>query len=240
MGKESIRRAQKYAKAFVGNNMKTVIIGDVHGYFDKLNALLRKLDYPEYILCCGDFGYWPLGNRFLHSIYTGKSKIYFCDGNHENHNQLRRLENIHGWEKPIEVSDNIFFMPRGSILNINGKKMLFMGGAESIDKHLRREGWDWFKEESITTAQVNRLREEKINIVISHAAPRFVLNSMENKELQKTRNKTPILLEYVYNLYKPKYWYYGHYHTSYREKIGDTWFYCLNRLNDIGCNLTLK
>lgn len=208
------------------------MIGDTHGDFRYLELLIKQYKAKN-VFICGDFGYWPINDKeFMCPFINNNAKIYFCDGNHENHFALGKLLKKYGKKNPIEVCENIYYMPRGSILNLNGKKILFMGGAESMDKHLRIPHFDWFPEESITINQINALKKTKIHTVISHAAPRFVLNDLEN--MAKRRYITPILLEHVFELYKPKYWYFGHYHQYYSNYIDDCWFYGLNKTGDNG------
>lgn len=76
----------------------TYIVGDVHGEFGRLNAWVNK-KRPEIILQCGDFGYWPRhiskrekkrGEPIVPKIHD--TKLYWIDGNHEDHWSLRGLE----------------------------------------------------------------------------------------------------------------------------------------------------
>ena len=65
------------------------------------------------------------------------TKVLFCDGNHDNHWELRALKNL-------AVSDNVFYQPRGSTITLpDGRNFLFMGGANSIDKYRRTVGVSW-------------------------------------------------------------------------------------------------
>ena len=56
---------------------------------------------------------------------------------------------------------NIFYMPRGSVLSLSdGRNVLFMGGAESVDKRRRTPGYDWFKQELIRPQDLSNLPGE--------------------------------------------------------------------------------
>lgn len=153
-----------------------MVLGDVHGYFGDMNALINKKK-PELVLACGDFGYWP---RFVnrrdklgHVVKmtgpkAGKAKIHFCDGNHEDHASLKNA--------PLDgqLWPNVFYQRRGSTITLpDGRVVLFMGGAESVDKQYRTEGKDWFPEESITQADIDAIPTGKIDIIVSHTCPMF-------------------------------------------------------------------
>jgi Icc-related predicted phosphoesterase len=177
------------------------------------------------ILQCGDFGFWPKFFNFNNPklIKNKNVKIYWCDGNHEDFDSIKQIENI-------EIFPNIFYMERGSILRLkDGRKVLFIGGALSIDKHLRTPGRDWFPEELISQKDICVLPDEKIDIVISHTAPKeFILNDYHEDYV---KDPTRDALSYVLNKYHPKLWYFGHMHT-YKQSIynGCKW----TCLSDIG------
>ncbi len=141
-----------------------MVMGDVHGEWGKLYSLINNKK-PGIILQCGDFGYFPKFKDYHpHHIKNGDCKIYWCDGNHSDHDTLRKI-------KRTEIRPNIFYMRRGSTLTLpDVRTVLFMGGAESIDKHLRTPGIDWFPQEVISQVDFNNLPPEdtKIDIVISH------------------------------------------------------------------------
>ena len=126
--------------------MKIMVVGDVHG----------------------DWGYWPKyhGKSIFHNnwsmtwdnygVKNPDTDIYWCDGNHEDHWTLA------AWD----------YMKRGSTLELpDGRTVLFMGGANSIDRKYRRLGDDWFPEELITQRQVMELPKVNVDIIISHTCP---------------------------------------------------------------------
>lgn len=158
-----------------------IVCGDIHGYWRYLNALINKKK-PELILQCGDFGFFP---KFARKPFTrngarysgfdpwgvrpGKTKIIFAPGNHCDWDSL----DIWGeqFEFP-ELMPNVFYAPRGTTYTLpDGRVVLFMGGAESIDKNTRLIGFDWFPQEVLTLSELYKLEErglDKVDIVISH------------------------------------------------------------------------
>jgi len=201
-----------------------LVVGDIHGEFAKLNKIInRRRDSIDMILQCGDWGYWPKfhGTTYVdritgkvkiennYNVKNGKTKIYFCDGNHEDHESLNKLESN-------EIIPNIFYMKRGTTLTLDdGRVVLFIGGASSIDKEFRTPGYDWFPEEAITQQDIYNLPDMKIDIVISHTCPREFYNKLKfrnNFVALKVNDSSMDALSYVLNKYKPPLWYFAHFH----------------------------
>jgi hypothetical protein len=106
-------------------------------------------------------------------------------------------------------------MKRGSVLEVNNKNILFMGGAFSIDRSWRILGKSYFLEETISQEDVWRLPDTNIDIVISHTAP----NEFEIPlNLKKEHDPSRDALSYVLNKYSPKKWYLAHFHIYYKNK----------------------
>lgn len=196
-------------------------MGDVHGEFGVLNSFINKR-HPKIILQCGDFGYWPnLDVVFKRDWKTGGyvksrtdniktqgTKIYWCDGNHEDHWSLQKRETDELWP-------DVFYMPRGSTMELpDGRTVLFMGGADSIDKDARKLGVDWFPEEVIRYADIQNLPggNRKIDIVISHTCPKEFdpcFWAVDTRLNDCSRDA----LSHILHSYDPPLWYFAHWHT---------------------------
>ena len=204
--------------------MKIMVVGDIHAEWGKFNELINKKQ-PDIILQCGDFGYWPSYKEYHpHHIKNDECKIYWCDGNHEEFSKLLTI-------KRHEIRPNIFYMKRGSTLILpDGKIVLFMGGAESIDKHLRTPGIDWFLEEVITQKDFNNLPSEdtKIDIVISHTCPLEVDLGDKFKDREPLKDCSRVALSRILEMYKPSLWYFSHWHTYKEGFIQNCKWTCLN------------
>lgn len=177
-----------------------LVVGDVHGRFSRLNSLINK-KHPSIVLQVGDFGYWPnLRNRT--KVRSGDAIVYFCDGNHEDHESLKNLKNN-------EIYKNVFYMKRGSTIDLpDGRTVLFMGGAHSFDWRYREAGRDWFPElELVTEKDLENLPDKKIDIVISHTAPEEFFIGFPPKEDPSRES-----LSYILKKYEPKLWFFGHFH----------------------------
>lgn len=142
------------------------ITGDTHGMNDirKLTnenfPIQEELDKSDVLCIAGDAAIcWTGGNtdKQLQKWYEDKPfTTLVIDGNHEGHELLSKLPIIKKFKGKVrKVSDSVFYAIRGEIYTINGKKILTLGGAESIDKQYRVEGYSWWEQESITQKDFN-------------------------------------------------------------------------------------
>lgn len=209
--------------------MNILVVGDVHMEFGALNMLINKKK-PDMILACGDFGYWPnvsWGLPLSNIKLQDTKKILWCDGNHEDHWALRD-------RTTDELAPNIIYMPRGSTYTLpDGRTILFMGGAHSIDKYRRTEGIDWFREEVITQSDLENLPDPnttKIDIFITHTCPTELVEMLMLKYPEKGMEPSNHALSTLWDMYNPKLWFFGHWHQymSTLEKDSNTQFYCLS------------
>lgn len=208
--------------------MKTLILGDIHGDFQVINALIRD-ENPDVILQVGDFGYWP--NLPDHCwppddppLLNKNVRIYWCDGNHEDHQALSEVAD----SGTTEVLPNVQYQPRGSVLALpDGRNILFFGGAASGDTWRRTEGRDWFQEEVPSLVDLDKIpRNIEIDIVISHTAPlSFKLRKSPPPAgyspipwMAKHKEVTREVLNKILHRYRPKLWYFGHFHI-YQEGV---------------------
>jgi hypothetical protein len=205
---------------------KILIVGDVHGEFKKLNSLINDKK-PEILIVCGDFGYWP-GWTDLNTIKNPHTKIFWIDGNHENHWELKKcLEKSEG--EPFGLpNDTIIYMPRGSTMELSdGRRILFMGGADSIDKNRRTLGHDWFPEEVVTIKDIMDTPDVPIDIIISHTCPEIMLPTVLPYNDLKCNDPSPKMLQELFEKYHPKEWYFGHWHISKEKEISGCKFFAL-------------
>ena len=211
---------------------KILVVGDIHGSWGRLNTLISKKK-PDIILQVGDFGWWPsmeinikkqhaCNKWILKGVKPGSSKIYWCDGNHEEHPDLIQNGKIH------EMYDGVYHASRGSVFTLpDGRNVLFVGGADSIDKNFRTPGRDWFGGENISQVEFETIMsvDKKIDIVISHTCP------MKFDIVEKTHDSCDtnrLVLDEVLTKYKPNYWYFGHWHTFKTGSYKNTDWMCLS------------
>jgi len=203
-------------------NKGVLITGDVHARVPDLNQLINRKK-PELVICCGDFGYWPKHGFDFTNIKTQGSKILWCDGNHEDFWELAKRESD-------EIVPGIIYMPRGTTYTLpDGRNVLFMGGAHSIDKDRRRLGIDWFPEETITQKDFMDLPDMKIDIFITHTCPRELVDTLKIYYPDKGHEPSNDALTELWKMYKPDLWYFGHWHQYQQGVLHDTTkWYCLS------------
>jgi hypothetical protein len=212
--------------------MRILLMGDTHGHWDRINTTVATLR-PDVLIQLGDFGYWPNIDRYdpCKHLALGKTQVRFLDGNHENHEELARFRG----ETPVarEVCPGIFYQERGSFMDLpDGRRILFMGGADSIDKKSRTPGLDWFPGEIITEKDLQRLPAGKVDIVCSHTAPRRF--GIKQKFLKRHGghdhgdDPSEDALDHVFERYRPRWWFFSHWHARmFGESDGCRWF-CLD------------
>ena len=204
-------------------------MGDAHCSWGEINKIVNHKK-PDIILQCGDFGWWP-GHPDLDiaKLKLHNTQLYWCDGNHENHESLKE------WNEKLshEIHSNCFYMPRGRVLTLpDGRNVLFVGGGSSIDKHYRTPGYDWFPEEIITIRDFDKIPDVNIDIVISHTCPTEFFSSLNIAILDNDPSRE--ILSMILHHYKPKQWFFGHFHQWKRGNYNDCNWECLNMATETG------
>lgn len=210
--------------------MRVIIVGDIHGDFGSLNELIAA-ESPDYILQCGDFGYfprecggWPPKDP---PIVPGSCKVHFADGNHEDHDALARAVS----EGRLEAPENVFYQPRGSVLTLpDGRNVLFLGGAEATPPREPIDGVV-IEDSPVPPLSVDVIASLpsalRVDVVISHTCPlSFELNANAPYGYEpevwssKFNDVTRTFLEHVFQAVRPRRWYFGHFHVYERGMSG--------------------
>jgi hypothetical protein len=184
----------------------------------------------------GDFGYWPRhpsGARFLTKVAARCAElgvsVWFCDGNHEDHGRLN-----HAATAPVQVMPALWWVPRGRYVEWAGRRILFVGGAVSVDKPRRTPGVDWFEEETPTAAQLARAASlPDIDIVVAHEGlPDTPLRSTYTgvipHDLLARADALRNQMGSVADVLAPALWVHGHWHHRMSATRGPTAVECLN------------
>lgn len=202
------------------------VCGDIHHENDiakiqPQNFTIQKdLTKEDVLIVAGDWGgiwYHDYRNENLLEWWESRNfTTLVVDGNHENHFLISKLPIIDKFGGKVrKVSDSVFIAERGEIYTINGKKILTLGGADSIDKHLRIKDFDWWEQESITQKDFNNALDNlkkydfSIDYIISHTG---------GSEVCRQLGFTPTISDYfldkilTISIYKKHYL--GHYHLD--------------------------
>lgn len=142
-------------------------IGDVHAKFHRLVQVMDETEADVYVQV-GDFGLWP--DRVVPPL---PGTLYMVEGNHEYYPYLA------GIESPTEIRPGLIYVPRGTVLELDGRRIGFLGGADSPDRAQRIEGVSWFREETISYEDMLRFpADAAIDVLVTHTPPAFVVRQM--------------------------------------------------------------
>lgn len=200
--------------------MKILVLGDIHGNWKAANAVIKMVS--EIVAFEAIFQAGDLGERFpgVKSWQPNTDvPIYWCDGNHDNFDAI----------EDGDFNPRLTYMPRGSVLEIGGRKVLFFGGATSIDRMWRIEGRDWWPQEAITEKQVSDCLDadhKNIDTIVSHDRPlNYHTKRMVKYKVEYGRSDR-IALQSIVDKYRPTRHFYGHYHDIDMGTYDKCEFYC--------------
>lgn len=204
------------------------ITGDTHREYNKLNDIDKHCDNMLIIL--GDSGINYFLNKddrniknYLNSLDI---KLFCVQGNHEERPEnIKTYNEVDMFDGKVYIENeypNLIFAKNGELYNIDGKKVLVIGGAYSIDKDYRlSNGYEWFKDEQLTEKEkdsiLTKYKGTHIDIVLSHTCPlkyepvEVFINGIDQSKVDKTMEE--FLDEIEENINYDK-WYCGHYHTE--------------------------
>lgn len=209
---------------------KIRFIGDLHGRYQSYLKIIEDADVKGIpTVQIGDFGV-GFGPTPYETVGLDPVKHQFIRGNHDYPNLCL--------EMPGFISD-------GSYSHDN--RILYVGGASSIDRMYRTEGVNWWADEQLTIAELEDILELAWNylpeVVISHECPEFisdVICQVLRKPKYNDDNRTRMMLQQLYHLdvaSKPKLHIFGHWHHDCDFRINGTRFICLNELSYIDIDI---
>ena len=225
-----------------------IVCGDIHGKLKTLvhDAVERYKIEKASIIICGDFGAGFESKQALDIEYKKCLKrlednditIYAVRGNHDDPNYFKDPEKYN--------YPRLKFLEDHHVYEIEGRTIYTIGGANSVD-YLWRIDWNevpahkakgkkiWWEDEDVVKLPVDKLPTNTVDIVVSHEAPLSFspiisrpkgLDSIQYGKIVETRS----YLNEVLKTMNLKYWFYGHYHTSYSGSYNNIIWRCLNEL----------
>ena len=209
--------------------------GDIHGNTLAIEQIDRVAVEQEAatVIQVGDFGArWTKQDcsvvEYFENNPVGPEWIT-CGGNHDNWDVWFELAKEQGFPGKVQLAPRCFWATRNSVMVLEGKKHVFFGGAESMDKHTRVEGKSWWCRETPSYEEFTKLTQvldtEKPEIVVTHDAPKRVpVKTAPSRRLQVT----PTNLDNVLRVsdHKPIWWLFGHHHQINSWDIDETHFVC--------------
>lgn len=236
--------------------MKIAIEGCSHGELNKIYDTVEYIQSTQNIkidllICCGDFQSFRDRNDMLsmaapakyqamgdfHEYYTEKRQApvltLFVGGNHESANYLWQLP-YGGW-----VAHNIYYLGYAGCVNFAGFRIAGLSGI--FKEHDYHKGHfesppfndntkrSFYHVRSIDVAKLKLLKENKIDVFVSHDWPRGIYKHGDSDQLIRFK---PFLKkeieedvlgsvagEDLLNVLKPKYWFAAHLHAKFSAVV---------------------
>lgn len=237
-------------------------LGDVHGNLSDFFKKIEKYDIKDcYVIQVGDLGfsfemvktkeiylqslteslqskegYLDIVNHYNDIFKERNIEFFAIRGNHDNPSYFLGYEEF--------TLSNFRFISDYSVLKINERNILFIGGAISIDRKTRKRNISYWENEKFffDLEKIKSIRN--IDTVVTHTAPNF-LSSLKIKDdslvhhyaerdgdLLGDLNKESYLLCELYKELsknnKIKSWMYGHFHSPMIDSYNETNFRCVN------------
>lgn len=140
------------------------IMSDIHGDVEFFNRWLKGLPEDTVVIQLGDHGFgWNQDRR------RPIRPVYALWGNHDVYPKVRGVTEV------TEVFNNVWYVPRGEVMELAGRRIGFLGGADSVDKIYRQEEIDWWADERIHPSDAERLvanvSNTPLDLMITHTPP---------------------------------------------------------------------
>ena len=130
------------------------------------------------------------------------------------------------------------FAKDGEVYSIDGKSVLVIGGAYSIDKEYRlMYGYKWFKDEQLTPKEMDdiltKVKGKHFDIVLTHTTPykyeprEVFMTGLDQTKVDKSMEHFLDKIEDTIDYDK---WYCGHYHTE--KQIDKVEFMIITNVGD--------
>lgn len=218
-------------------NKPLVFLGDHHGDWRELFFRIRMLKLKDcYIVSVGDCGIgFESRERQIKQVKMLNEEfktndIYFkaIRGNHDDPSYFKGENRI--------CLENFELIEDYSTFEYNTKKIQLIGGAISIDRTGRQEGSSYWREEAVV---FDKDKCKKSDILVTHTAPSHCFPqtfneivygwAREDANLIEDLTKERALMDEIFNLCAPRMHLYGHFHSSWTEKING----CISKLLNI-------
>lgn len=209
-----------------------LVMGDTHSLektFDVLHKIEQRGGFPDLpfvLVLLGDCGAICRPKETV-SMYCAHisdvlnkvgGKLLMIRGNHDN-------PWFFGGEftpTPMATENAVFFIKDHTVLNIDYKRVVFVGGSYSMDYDIRTPGYSYFTDELPVPPPPHTTNAD---IVLAHQLPGsmapLIVRDIETArgltyappaELQTMIDTSNATMQLVLETYQPKKWYCGHYH----------------------------
>lgn len=151
------------------------VTADTHGDMERFETkAIKKLKKTDTLFVLGDFGFiWnddEKTEKDLKKLAKLDCKILFIDGLNENFAKLMQYPEakLGGAHCREIVKDKIYYIPRGTIITIEDKKLLCFGGCDNYDMDIITSDNDPSqKDYNRCTANLN-LNGNSVDYILTH------------------------------------------------------------------------
>lgn len=218
------------------NKQGIIFLGDTHGNFDVVKKICQQVENFA-IIHVGDVGLGFNSFKTENEILTKKlqpccslnnNDLFFLRGNHDSKKRFGQFRS--------NDLQHIIFPDDYESVKINDKIFLFVGGATSIDRNGRAPEISYWEDESVV---FQRDKCTKCDVLVTHTSPSWcfpqAFNEMvygwarEDAYLLEDLNEERAIMDEICKLCNPELHVYGHFHSSWSEKINN----CTHRLLSI-------
>jgi len=229
-----------------------IFIGDTHGNHSYIEYVIKvKKLVNQTLIHVGDFGAGATRdeneikrfNNLNDSLKLGNNTLHVFRGNHDNPHYF----------KGNHIYNNLKLEEDYTVLDIENKKILGVGGAVSIDREINRgDNFKFWEDEGfkVDLDKINQIKD--VDILVTHTTTNFttpyvdkhMINEIDcwasnvkmfipydptlPKDLVDERFEVTRLFELLKLNNKIKKHFYGHYHTSNYMKIDECEHVCLD------------
>ncbi len=217
------------------------LLGDTHGNHTWIKFAARQFHARGIttVIQVGDLGVDGSKRALRDWAYTNKYlrlrgiTLLVAPGNHEDYDHIDSIPiDEDGWQR---LGSNILLAPRGLRTNLDGRSVVWLGGAGSVDRSYRQRVYAhggngfWWPQETLAEADVVAvIAGGHADIMIGHDAPKGV-RTIETRIARSAHHWDPVDLAYAdhsRDLYtravagvEPDLALHGHYHFP----VNDTW-----------------
>lgn len=209
---------------------RVMMLGDTHGdtksYLRAVNA--ANAFGVQTIFQLGDCGMFPDAYPMETQDHCDQVnelsrqyniQNYWIRGNHDDPNMWENIVKAFPTrnEKGGYMRSNIILMPRVKYFKMFGMQFLEVGGAVSIDRNIRKEGYDWWPNEIITSEDMEKAtlwKQRKVDVLLTHDCSdqtpfNFGIKVDIDSELNRRR------VDDIIRKTQPDFHFHGHMHRKY-------------------------
>ena len=214
-----------------------LFLGDHHGEWSYLFDIIDTKKISDcYLISVGDSGIGFTNkenqerniNWFNMEFKDRNISFMSIHGNHDDPDYFKGANRV--------SLSNFELIEDYTIMEYNGKKIQFIGGAVSIDRAARKEGISYWEDEVV---KFDREKCQEVDILVTHTAPTWCFpqqfNEMvhgwarEDAHLLEDLTEERAIMDEICKLCKPRLHLYGHFHSSWTERVNG----CMHKLLDI-------